>query len=83
MLLMDTKILRVLIAVLAILGLFVGGLKGFLLGVVVGYVFSLLFGLVLTFLSGGLLLRRVRRDTAMNFIALYSDLVRAAWPELK
>ena len=70
------------IALLAILGLFVWGFKGLILGAVVGYVSSILFGRILILLSGGILPRKVRRDTAMNFIASHPDLVRATFPEI-
>ena len=71
-----------LIALLAIIGLFLWGLKGLVIGGVVGHIFSLLFGLILKLLSGGLLPRKVRRETARNFMALHPDLVRAAYPHL-
>jgi signal transduction histidine kinase len=70
------------IAAAAFIGLIVWGLKGLVLGALAGYVLNLLFGSVFILLSGGLLPRKVRRATAINFIEMHPELINAAYPKL-
>ena len=57
-----------------------GGLTGLIVGAIGGYVFNLLFGSVLTLFSGGLLPRKVRKQTAFSFIRLHPELTRSIFP---
>jgi len=68
------------IGVAALVGLFGWGLKGLLIGAIGGWGFSLLFGSILTLFSGGLLPRKVRKETAIYFITLHPELARNAFP---
>jgi hypothetical protein len=72
----------VAIGIVALIGLFGWGLKGLIVGAITGYVFSVLLGLALVGISGGLLPRKVRQQTASSFIALHPDLVRSMFTNM-
>lgn len=55
------------IAAFALVGLIWKGVLGFAIGLIGGYVAVTIFGLVLTASSGGLLPRKIRKETAKNF----------------
>jgi len=61
------------IAALALVGLIWKGVWGFVIGLVGGYVAVVIFGLVLTAASGGLLPKKVRKETARNFCTENAD----------
>ena len=71
---------HLVIGILALVGLFGWGLKGLILGAIAGFVFNLLFGSLLTMLSGGLLPRKLRKQTASRFIILYPELAQNVIP---
>ncbi len=70
----------VTILAIAIIGGFVHGIAGFFIWGVCGLVGVLAVGWALNFFSGGLLPRKVRDESATDFIAQYSDLVKRAYP---
>jgi hypothetical protein len=69
------------IGVAALIGLFGWGLKGLIIGAIGGVVFNLALGSLFTLFSGGLLPRKVRKQTACGFIVLHPDLVQSAFPD--
>lgn len=69
------------IGVSALIGLLGWGLKGLILGAVGGWILNMVFGTVLMLASGGLVPRKVRKQAASRFIALYGDLARGAFPD--
>ena len=69
------------IGVAALIGLSGWGLKGFIIGAIGGVVVDFALGSLFTLFSGGLLPRKVRKQTASEFIALYADLVQSAFPD--
>ena len=69
------------IGVAALIGLFGWGLRGLIIGAVGGVVFNLALGSIFTLFSGGLLPRKVRKQTAAGFIVLHPDLVQSAFPD--
>jgi len=71
----------VVIGVAALIGLFGWGLKGLIIGAVGGLVFNLALGSIFTLFSGGLLPRKIRKQTATGFIVLHPDLVQSAFPD--
>jgi hypothetical protein len=71
----------VVIGIAAVIGLFGWGVSGLILGAFAGYVLNMVLGLVFGLLSGGLLPRKVRRDTASTFIASHADEARRAFRE--
>lgn len=68
------------IVIIGIIGAFVWGVWGFLGGLVVGYIITLLFGLSLIKISGGILPRKVRKETARNFLDLNLPWLRQRIP---
>ncbi len=68
------------ILVIAIIGAFVHGVVGFFIWGICGYIGVLAFGWLLTFFSGGVLPRKMRDETATDFIALHPDLIKEAYP---
>jgi len=69
------------IAVAAVLGLIIGGLRGLVLGAVGGLVLTMVMGLAARAVSGGSVPRRVRRDLVTNVLAEDSEAVRMAFPD--
>lgn len=65
----------------ALIGLFGWGVKGLIIGAVGGVVFNLALGSISMLFSGGLLPRKVRKQTAAGFIVLHPDLVKSAFPD--
>ena len=70
----------IVIVVAALIGLFGWGLKGLIIGAVGSWLFNMALGLVLTFFSGGLLPKKVRKQAASSFIALHDAIVQRAFP---
>ena len=68
------------IGVAALIGLFGWSLKGLIVGAVGAFVLNMLLGVVLTLFSGGLLPRKVRKETASSFITLHNELIHSAFP---
>lgn len=68
------------IGIAALIGLLGWGMEGLIFGAIGGFIFSPIFGSLLTLCSGGLLPRKVRKQTAARFMALYPDLVQRAFP---
>lgn len=72
---------HLVIGVAALVGLFGWGLKGLIIGAVGGVVFNFVLGSIFTLFSGGLLPRKVRKETAAGFMVLHPDLVQSAFPD--
>jgi hypothetical protein len=68
------------ILAIAVIGTFIDGIAGFFVWGVFGYIGVMAFGLLLNFLSGGLLPRKAKEETAADFIVQYPDLIRGAYP---
>ena len=68
------------ILAIAIIGAFVDGVAGFFIWGVCGLIGVLIFGWLLNIFSGGLLPRKVRDDTATDFIAQFPELIKKAYP---
>lgn len=66
--------------IIAIIGAFVSGLAGFFIWGIVGVIGVIAFGYILNFFSGGALPRKVRDETATDFIACNPDLIKSAFP---
>ena len=71
---------QITILIIAIMGAFVDGITGFFVWGICGYIGVLAFGLLLNLLSGGVLPKKVRDETAKDFIAEYPDLIEKAYP---
>ena len=71
---------HLVIGIAALVGLFGWGFKGLIVGAAGAFVLAMVLGLVFTVFSGGLLPRKVRKNTASSFIALHDKLVSAAFP---
>ncbi len=63
------------ILVIACIGAFFGGLKGFLLWGFLGFIAVMLFGWIINIFNGGIIPRKVRDQVATDFIAAHPDLV--------
>ncbi len=61
------------ILLVAVIGAFFWGVWGFVLGLPVGYALVSVFGIVLVKASGGLLPRKIRRETAREFVEEYYE----------
>lgn len=70
------------ILLIAVIGGFVHGIVGFVVWAVLGYVAVVTFGRVLVLWSGGVLPRKLRDQTATDFLAENSALVGAALPNM-
>jgi hypothetical protein len=70
----------VIIIIAAIIGGYLYGIAGFFLWGVLAFGGTLIVGLALQKLSGGILPKQVRVQTAKDFIAERPDLVALAWP---
>ena len=73
----------IVILACAIIGLFLWGVKGLILGAILGYVLTVLFGLSLMGISGGILPRPVRRDTARSFLRSHPEIVEELFPDAR
>ena len=73
----------IIIGIFGLIGLFIGRFYGLLIGVVGGYILVVFFGWIANRVSGGLLPRKVRRTTAINFLKLYSDVSKSTFPNLE
>lgn len=65
----------ILIIIVAIIGFAIWGFKGLFIGAALGWFTSMAIGTVANLISGGLLPRGARRDTALSFIRNYSNIV--------
>ncbi len=72
---------QLIIAIAAIVGAFVDGVAGFFIWGISGFIGVLAIGLVLTKFSGGILPRKVRDETATDFIVHHPELVQQAFPD--
>ena len=68
------------IGIAALIGLFGWGLEGLIVGAVGAYALAMVLGSVFWAFSGGLLSRKVRKSTAVRFVALHDQLISAAFP---
>lgn len=71
---------HITILIIAIIGAFVHGFIGFFVWGLVGFLGVIALGFILRKLSGGILPRKVRDETATDFIAIYPDLIAKAYP---
>lgn len=71
-----------LIVLIAGIGAFVGGVPGFFVGGGVGFVSVMMIGWIVGKVQGGMLPRRVRDETATDFVAEYPELIKSAYPTL-
>ncbi len=71
-----------LILLVAGVGAFVGGASGFFIGGGIGFVSVMVIGWVVGKVQGGMLPRRVRDETATDFVAAYPELIKSAYPTL-
>jgi len=68
------------ILAIAIIGAFVDGVAGFFIGGVCGLIGVLVIGWLLNIFSGGVVPRKVRDETAADFIAQFPELIKRAYP---
>ncbi|EHJ05516.1 hypothetical protein [Marinobacter manganoxydans] len=71
-----------LIVLIAGIGAFFEGVSGFFVGGGIGFVSVMMVGWVVGKVQGGMLPRRVRDETATDFIAEYPELIKSAYPTL-
>lgn len=71
-----------LIILVAGTGAFVVGVSGFFVGGGVGFVSVMMIGWIVGKVQGGMLPRRVRDETATDFVAEYPELIKSAYPKL-
>lgn len=62
-----------------IIGALIGGVTGFFIWIVLGFIAIIVISRSLSFLSGGLLPRKIRNETVDDFIAEYADIVQRAY----
>lgn len=70
----------VFILIAAVIGGYLHGVAGFFLWGVIAHGSLLLVGMVLQKVSGGIIPRSVRLQTAKDFVAARGELVSVAWP---
>lgn len=66
--------------IIAIIGAVVNGLAGFFIWGIAGIIGVIAFGYLLNWFSGGALPRKVRDETATDFIACNPELIKSAFP---
>lgn len=67
------------VLVFAIIGAFLNGVIGFFLGGIFGIIAVAIIGIIYGYFQGGFIPRRVRVETARDFITSYPDLVQMTY----
>lgn len=72
-------IIKMMILLIAIIGAFVNGVVGFFVWGICAYIIAILIGRISIFVSGGMIPRKTKVETATDFISQYSEIVEKAF----
>jgi len=70
------------IIIFAVIGFMIKGFTGLLIGAVAGWLFAMVFGSLLLLISGGILPRKIRRETASSFYKMHPEVVTGCTQQL-